>query len=85
MKAYKGFNVITNKPVGYFTKEEAEAMTKNPAYKSISFIKENSENEKEKKDAKARKQSEQEQADAEQAQEPVVNDQPKKKAAKEKE
>lgn len=83
MKAYKGFNVITNKPVGYFTKEEAEAMTKNPAYKSISFIKENSENEKEKEDAKARKQSEQEQADAKQT--PVVNEEAKKKAAKEKE
>lgn len=84
MKRYKGFNVITNQAVGYFTKEEAEAMTKNPAYKSISFINETPKSD-ENENAKARKQNEEKEADAEHAKETVVAEQPKKKAEKTKE
>lgn len=66
MKTYKGFNVLTNQPVGYFTKEEAEAMIVNPAYKAISFINETPKS-NEKENAKARNESEEKQTDSQEA------------------
>lgn len=86
MKAYRGFNVLTNKTVGYFSKEEAEKMAANPVYKSISFVNETPKSdEKEKETTKARKQGKEKQEYAKQAEETLVTKQPKKKTEKVKE
>lgn len=82
MKTYKGFNVVTNQPVGYFTKEEAELMTRNPVYKSISFINETPKSDEKEENAKTRDESEKKQADADKAKETIVGGEQKKKSKK---